>query len=154
MIDPAMAATAVLALSSARARGVDLSLASVGATLRHAVEEDPMQAALATVLGSSVLFYYAERGANPEVRRFEDALVFCTTCLNVGYAQIYARTPTGKAIAAFLMTYGPALASKILDPPRRDAEREAAKESEALLAAQRSIADKLDAILSELQRVR
>lgn len=152
MIESAMAATALLALSSSRANGVDLSLASVAETLRHAVDEDPMQAALATVLGSSVLFYYAERGANPQVERFEDALVFCTTCLNVGYAQVFARTPAGKAIAAFLMTYGPALASRILDPPRPHLARDVPTESEQLLAAQRTIADKLDAILGELRR--
>lgn len=146
MIDPALTVTAALALGTARAS--DLSLARASGALRALVEEDPMQAALATVLGSSVVFYLAERGQNPKVERFEDALVFCTTCLNVGYADVFARTKTGKAIASLLMTYGPALAAKILDPPRREAVSERA----GLAEAQRAVADRLDAILAELRR--
>ncbi len=36
---------------------------------------------------------------NPKVKRFEDALVFCTTCMSVGYSDIFAKTPTGKAVS-------------------------------------------------------
>lgn len=149
-MDTALAATALLSIDAARANGADLSLASLRSGLRSAVDEDPMRAALATVLGSSILLYLAERGHNPKVTRFEDALVLATTCLDVGNAQLVAVTPTGKAIAAVLLTFGPALAAKIFDPPRR--EREQA--SDELLAVQRAVAGKLDAILGELERSR
>lgn len=151
-IDPALLATAALALGTARANGAELCLTRAGAGLRRLLDEDPMQAALATVLGSSVLFYLAERVANPKISRFEDALVFCTTCISVGYSDIFARTSSGKAIASFLMTYGPALAAKILDPPR--GERVAREEAERvdLVLAQRAVLDTLEAILHELRR--
>jgi hypothetical protein len=87
--------------------------------VRAQAEADPMRAAITTVLGSAALFYQAERGVNPKVQRFEDALVFCTTCMSVGYSDIFARTPTGKAVASFLMTFGPALSTRLLDAPKR-----------------------------------
>jgi hypothetical protein len=147
-MDAALVTTAVLALDAARANGTDVSFAGMRKAMRVAVDEDPMQAALVTVLGGSVLFYLAERGHNPKVVRFEDALVFCTTCLNVGYSDIFAKTPAGKAIASTLMTFGPALAAKLFDPP----SRVAGESDRALLEAQRAIAHKLDAILGELRK--
>lgn len=150
MIDPAMAVIAALAIDSVRTNGTSLSLGVLRSSLRSAVDEDPMQAALVTVLGSSVLFYLAERGHNPKVVRFEDALVYCTTCFDVGYGEVTAKTPTGKAIASALQTFGPALVAKIFDPTRRETE---AKEAE-LARVQRAIADNLGAILDELRQQR
>src|SRR5687768_16658241 len=91
----ALAATAVLGLHAARANGVDLSLSGLGRKLREAVAEDPMQAALTTVMSSAVLFYLAERGVNPKINSLWDSLVFCTTSLSVGYADSFARTDAG-----------------------------------------------------------
>ena len=116
-MDPALLATAALALASAPRGTIPTSLGELGALVRGGVEADPMRATLTTVLVATALFYRAEHGVNPKVRRWEDALVFCTTCLSVGYADIFARTPTGKAVASFLMTFGPALSAKILDAP-------------------------------------
>jgi hypothetical protein len=75
----------------------------------------PFQNTASLVAASSVLFYLAERGHNPKVRDIYDAMVYCSTCLNVGYADIFAKTPTGKLIGTFLMTIGPSMATKTTD---------------------------------------
>lgn len=49
----------------------------------------------------------------------EDALVYCSTCLSVGYDRTFPVTPTGKRIAAALMAIGPAMAARALDDPER-----------------------------------
>src|SRR6478735_251739 len=59
----------------------------------------------------------AELGRNAKVTSFYDAVVYAATNLSVGYSDIFAKTPAGKAIGALLMTYGPALATRALDPP-------------------------------------
>src|SRR5262245_20603706 len=64
---------------------------------------------------SSVLFYLCERGHNPKVKDVYDAGVYCSTCLSVGYADIFAKTPLGKLIGSTLMTIGPALSGATLD---------------------------------------
>jgi voltage-gated potassium channel len=131
--------------------------------LRTAVARDPLDATLLTVLGGAFLFYVAERVENPKVRTYWDALVFVSTCLSVGYADVFARTSAGKAIASALMTFGPAISGAILEEPRRDADpsgiatpRDADREESAtpaqMLALQRVIADKLEAILGELRK--
>jgi voltage-gated potassium channel len=83
---------------SARRRLRGGAAASPGATLAGAV------------IASAAAFYGAERGSNPQVRTYEDALVFVAACLTAGYSNIVARTPAGKALAAWLMGVGPALA--------------------------------------------
>ena len=79
----------------------------------------------ATLVGlSTVLFYVLEKNHNPKVNDVWDAMVYCSTCLSVGYGDIFAKTPLGKVLGAALMTVGPALAAKTLDGPaaeRRDA---------------------------------
>ena len=88
-------------------------------------------------------FYWAEVGANPSVRTYWDALHYIATSLSVGYANIFPVTALGKVIGAVVMTVGPALSARVLDPPGPPA---AAENGTALLAA------KLDAILVELRR--
>ena len=117
-MDQALIATVVLALASAPRGVVPGSLSELGALAREGVDADPMRAALATVVGSTALFYQAERGVNPKVKCWQDALVFCTTCMSVGYSDIFAKTPRGKEIASFLMTFGPTLTARILDAPK------------------------------------
>ena len=84
--------------------------------------------------------------AAPADESYWDALVFVSTCLSVGYSNAFACTAAGKALATALMSFGPALAARALDPPRGEASPDAA------LAVQTAIADKLDAILVELRR--
>jgi len=112
-----MGAMAALVLTSGARPGAGAQVTALEQGLRDLVNRDPMHAAVVTVLGGAYLFWMAEREVNPRCRSFWDALVFVSTCLNVGYAQVYARTPAGKAIATALMTFGPALAAKVFDPP-------------------------------------
>ena len=77
-----------------------------------------------TLVGlSTVLFYLFEKNHNPKVNDVWDAMVYSSTCLSVGYGDIFAKTPLGKILGIALMTIGPALSGKALDGPaekRRD----------------------------------
>jgi voltage-gated potassium channel len=120
--------------------------------LRDKQADDPMRTLLATVLLGSAAFYQAERGHNSKIRSYYDALVYVSTNLSVGYCDIFATTDAGKSIATTLMTYGPALAARALDPPREAATR--AEEGERSHAALVDIADKLEQLLVELRQQR
>ena len=88
------------------------------------LDQAPCRNAAALVGASSLLFYALERGHNPKVNDVFDAMVYTSTCLSVGYGDIFAKTPLGKVLGSALMTIGPALAAKTLDGPaadRRDA---------------------------------
>lgn len=116
-------------------------------TARDMATRDPLDA-LASVVGTgTLLFYLAEKGKNPKVRTVWDALNFITSSLSVGYDQLYPKTSAGKAVTSFVMTVGPALAARALDPPKIEAEREAASAA----AMQRAVVDRLDAILEALR---
>jgi voltage-gated potassium channel len=85
--------------------------------LASQARKHPVESLVSVVLGASYLFYLVEKGKNPKVKSFYDALTFVSTCLSVGYSNIFACTDTGKAIASFVMTFGPALSTRALDPP-------------------------------------
>lgn len=144
----ALAALAGLALDTLGGADEDNLYAQLKRGARDVVARDPIDAAAVTVLTASWLFFKAERGVNPKVKTFADALVFVTTTLSVGYADIFARTPRGKVIASWLMTAGPSLAARLFDAPKAEAE---AAERESL-DVQRQIAAKLDAILAALEK--
>src|SRR3954471_1904960 len=114
--------------------GGDLSYGTMKQGFREALKRDPLDSLAVTVLGGSYLFYMAEKGRNPKVESFFDALVFITTSLSVGYDDVFARTDAGKAVASFVMTFGPALSSAALDPPadERPAPEAAPDPAEAL----------------------
>lgn len=112
--------------------------------LRDGFTKDPMGTTATTVLVASWLFYKAEKGQNPKVNSFYDALVYVSTSLSVGYSDIFAKTPTGKAIGSMLMTAGPAMATRLLDEPRTAGETPE--------ATQRAIVERLDKILEALER--
>ncbi len=114
--------------------------------------EDPLNSIVFTVLVGAAAFYAAERGQNPKINSYFDALVYVSTNLSVGYSDIFAKTETGKAIGATLMTYGPALAARAFDAP--DEVKQRAAEGERSEAALRDIAGKLELILQELQSQR
>lgn len=124
--------------------------ASLKEGLRTAVARDPLDAVVVMVFGGAFLFYAAEKGHNPKVNTYWDALVFVSTCASVGYADVFARTPAGKAIATAVMTFGPAISGAVLDTPASAAQASDAR----LLRAQELIASKLDAILGELRAAR
>lgn len=146
-------------------------LASAHELFRTQQRQEPMNATLLAVMASAIAFYAAERQENPKVTSFMDALVYASTNISVGYSDILAKTSAGKAIGSALMTYGPALASRTFDDPepRRSAQAsdaqadatqvEAAQVEAAQTAAEseqlatlRSIAERLDQILIQLQR--
>jgi len=104
--------------------------------------ENPCGKAAALVGVGSVLFYAAERGRNPKVNDIFDAMIYTSTCLSVGYGDIFAKTPLGKVLGSALMTIGPALAAKTLDGPA--AERRDALQAEVLETLKQILA-KLDA---------
>ena len=103
--------------------------------------ESPCRNTAAVVGLSTVLFYLFEKNRNPKLNVVWDAMVYCSTCLSVGYGDIFAKTPLGKLLGSALMTIGPALASKTLDgaaDTRRD-------------DVQRQTLDTLRAILNRLE---
>jgi voltage-gated potassium channel len=120
-------------------------LAPVKNAIRSAAHKDPIDAVVGTVLAASVLFYRAEKGHNPKVVTFADALVYVSTSISVGYSDILPKTEAGKLITTALQTVGPALAARALDSPGPTLP--AAETSQAVL-------DKLDAILVELKAQR
>ncbi len=122
--------------------------------MRDYQAREPANAIVLTVLGAAAAFYVAERDRNPKVGSFYDALVYAATNLSVGYSDIFAKTPAGKAIGSLLMTYGPALATRALDAPgaAQPASGSAATHAPGVSdAAVERIVASLDAILSELR---
>jgi hypothetical protein len=135
--------------------GGETSYESWKRALKTSVSTNPFDALVVTVVGGSFLFYLAERGKNPKVKTYIDALLFISTCLSVGYADVFAVTQAGKAIASAVMTFGPAMSGAIFETPAtRGAPGEAPAVAPELLAIQRTIVDKLDAILGELKASR
>ena len=127
-------------------------LSSAHQYVRDKQAADPMQAVVYTVLLGTAAFYAAERGHNPKIASFYDALIYVSTNLSVGYSDIFAKTEAGKAIGSALMAYGPALAARAFDPPHEARER--AADAERSDESLKNIADKLELILQELQHQR
>ncbi len=153
----ALSALGQLARGLLAQAGGELSWPLAKRGLREALLRDPLDSLAAVVLGGSYLFYLAEKGQNPKVESFFDALTFITTCLSVGYDDVFARTDSGKAIASFVMTFGPAISGAVLEPPAAEKAAAdaaaAAREAEAL-AVQRAILARLDSIHEALARER
>lgn len=112
---------------------------------------DPFDATMSVVGAGTVLFYLAEKDKNEKCKTIWDALTFITTCLSVGYDDVFAKTPAGKAIASFVMTVGPQLSGIMFDAPKSEVEREAAQAAAERAASQRAIVERLDAILEALR---
>ena len=100
----------------------------------------PAMNTAAVVAASSALFYAAERDHNPKVNDIYDASIYCSTCLSVGYGDIFAKTPLGKIIGTTLMTIGPALSGATLDGRKVDDQTQ-----EKILTTLREILQKLPA---------
>jgi len=147
----AMSALGMLARGLVAERGGDLSYGTMKRGFRELLARDPIDSLLVTVVGGSYLFYLAEKDTNPKCQTIWDALVFITTSLSVGYDDVFARTASGKAIASFVMTFGPALSSKALDPPEAERPGPTATVSPESLEVQKAILERLDAILTTLR---
>ena len=146
-----LAVLASLAAGSVGSNG-ETSYESWKRALKTSVTTNPFDALVVTVVGGSFLFYLAERGKNPKVKTYVDALLFISTCLSVGYADVFAVTQAGKAIASAVMTFGPAMSGAIFETPASGADAPAV--APEMLAIQKAIVDKLDAILGELKASR
>lgn len=116
--------------------------------IRETSRRDPADAVLWTVLVASNLFFKAEVGKNPKVKTLNDAFVFVTTNLSVGYCDIYACTERGKQVASLLMIFGPALAARALDETEAERAISAAEEH----AKHEALASRLDRIGDLLER--
>jgi voltage-gated potassium channel len=96
----------------------------------------------ATLVGlSTVLFYVLEKHHNPKVNDLWDAMTYCSTCISVGYGEIFPKTPLGKILGSALMTIGPSLAAKTLDG---EAEAERDEVQQQVLETLRQILAKLE----------
>lgn len=94
----------------------------------------PGEEVSAFVAGAAALFYWAEKDDNPGVKDYWDALHYVSSSLSVGYTNLYPVTPVGKVIASTIMTVGPALVTRTIDPPGDEA-----------------VAAKLDEVVAELR---
>ena len=144
----ALGALGTIVLPMLAQQGDGLGYEQLKDRFRELVTADPIDTLLTTVLGGSYLFYLAEKDHNPRCGSFWDALVFISTSLSVGYDKTFAETPSGKAIATFMMTFGPAMTARAFDPPSDDHPHTVSPEA---LGVQRGVLEKLDAILRELQ---
>ena len=82
------------------------------------VESNPLDAAMSFLAGASYAFYVAEKDVNPKIKTYVDSFYYISTCASVGYADIFAATQPGRAIAALVMIVGPALTNRALDRPK------------------------------------
>ena len=82
------------------------------------VEANPLDAAVTFLTAASYAFYVAEKDVNPRVKTYVDSFYYISTCASVGYADIFAMTQSGRAIASLVMIVGPALAARSLDRPK------------------------------------
>jgi voltage-gated potassium channel len=92
---------------------------------QNAFQDEPFTKLIALVGLGAALFFKAEVGNNPKVKSYWDALVYVSTCASVGYGDIFAQTPVGKAIGTFVMTVGPAMANAAFAGGRLQREAEA-----------------------------
>ncbi len=120
------------------------------AGFRKAAVSDPMGTLAATVVSAAAVLYAAEKGENPKVRSFHDALVFVSTSFSVGYSDIFAKTKLGKLVASFVMTVGPSLSARALDAPEPLEGAQKPANVADLLASQRALTESVQALVHTL----
>ena len=81
------------------------------------IDTNPMDASLEILGVAAWAFYQAEKDINPKIKTYTDAIYYISTCGSVGYADVFAVTQSGRAIAALVMIIGPSLTSKSLNHP-------------------------------------
>lgn len=151
----ALSALANIAEGLLGSRGGNLGYDTWKSGFREIVQRDPIDTLLVSVLGGAYLFWLAEKDVNPKCSTFWDAAVFVSTSLSVGYDSKFAVTESGKALATFLMTFGPAVAAAAFAPPVAEQQAEAAAAQRAQaesLELQKAILGKLEAILVQLEK--
>ena len=81
-------------------------------------EDNPLDSAFGFLGAAAAAFYAAEKEANPKINTYVDAFYYIATCASVGYADVFAVTQPGKAIASLVMVVGPGLADRALNRPK------------------------------------
>jgi len=114
---------------------------------QESFNDEPFTKLVALVGLGAALFYKAEVGRNPKVNSYWDALVYVSTCASVGYGDIFAHTPVGKAIGSIVMTIGPSMANAAFD----GSSRERAKEAEEQQKLQKDLLATMKEILHHLR---
>jgi voltage-gated potassium channel len=129
--------------------------------LLDAAVDRPAETLLVVLTGAAMVFYLAEREVNDRVESYGDALHYISTCLSVGYANLFPMTQTGKLVATIVMAIGPALTSWIIEGrlvARTSQAQAAATEVETAAMPTRPdftpVVEKLDAILQEMRAQR
>ena len=115
---------------------------------QESFNDEPFTKLVALVGLGAALFYKAEVGKNPKVNSYWDALVYVSTCASVGYGDIFAHTPIGKAIGSIVMTIGPSMANAAFD----GSSRARAQEAEAQVKVQKELLATMKEILAELKK--
>jgi voltage-gated potassium channel len=110
----------------------------------------PLETLVSVVAGSAWVFYLAEKDANEGIDTYDDAFYYISTCLSVGYANVYPVTQIGKFVAAVVMMIGPSLSSWVVEG--RLVQRQAATAPPPLTFG--PVVEKLDAILDEMRAQR
>lgn len=148
----ALSALAQIAGGLFGSRGGEIGYSTWKQGFREAVTRDPIDTLLVSVLGGSYLFWLAEKDVNPKCRTFWDAAVFVSTSLSVGYDSKFATTEAGKALATFLMTFGPSMTAAAFAPPAASREQAAPSAATAeSIELQKAILTRLDGILVALK---
>ena len=83
------------------------------------IESKPLDATFEFMCTTAWAFYQFEKDENPKIKTYIDAFYYISTCASVGYADIFAVTQAGRAIAALVMIVGPALTNQALARPRQ-----------------------------------
>ncbi len=99
----------------------------------------PPESLMGFTFSAATAFYLVEGETNPQINSLVDALYYISTCLTVGYADVFPVTPQGRFIATIVMTFGPALTNNALDPPGR--------EKPSTARSQQAIIERLDKML-------
>ncbi len=81
-------------------------------------ERRPLDSVFEFLAATSFAFYLAEKDVNPRVHSYVDAFYYISTCASVGYADVFAMTHLGRAIAALVMAVGPALTNNAFARPK------------------------------------
>jgi len=120
----------------------------------------PAETLFVVLAGGALVFFLAERDVNDGVNTYDDAFYYISTCLSVGYANVFPITQTGKLVAALVMAVGPSLSSWVIEG-RLVAKQAAEARAAGLVAAPPAappdltpVVEKLDQILQELRALR
>ncbi len=122
--------------------------------LREWVDRDPLDSLVAAVIGGGYAYYLAERDTNIACTTPLDGILYTSSAL-FGYDTALPTTEHGRAVASFVKTFGPALASNAFSPTAAD--KRAAEDAERLRLAQaaevdRQILARLEDIVMLLER--